>query len=161
MLQALQDRLTVLEQTAIVPVGLIAYCRGPVPNGWLWMDGSAFDTARYGQLFAHLGIGTLPDGGGRVAVGLEAAGTFAVIGATGGVETVTLTAAQSGVPAHTHPPSSSNFGLSNAAGVAAAGAAVSAVTAVSTVTGANVAANASAGHTNLQPYIVLTPIIKV
>lgn len=186
MLQALQDRLTVLEQTAIVPVGLIAYCRGPVPNGWLWTDGSAFDTARYGQLAAHLGGGTLPDLGGRVAVGLEAAGTFAVVGLTGGVETVTLTAAQSGLPAHstngeaahTHViaagaltgdftlssqvaggPSGSPAGQGtgspyalNRAGVTNAGSSH-----VHTVT----AAAASASHTNLQPYIVLTPIIKV
>ena len=35
-------------------------------------------------------------------VGKATSGTFATAGATGGAETVTLTSAQSGVPAHTH-----------------------------------------------------------
>lgn len=202
MLRDLSDRLTLLEQTAIIPVGLIAYCRGPVPNGWLWADGSAFDTARYGQLAAHLGGGTLPDLGGRVAVGLEAAGTFTVIGSTGGVETVTLTATQSGVPvhnhagptitvvaeaahthgiAHTHPVTAAlensgvlagpgggfNMAFNTATNTGAASPATSGAgsshthTATAGTVPNSVAAGAAASHTNLQPYIVLTPIIKV
>lgn len=101
--QDLNDRLTALEQTSIVPVGLVVHCAGVVPNGWLACDGSAFDPARYGQLYQYLGgVATLPDIRGRVLVSQDAA-TFATLKSVGGAEGVTLTGAQSGVPAHTHP----------------------------------------------------------
>lgn len=183
MLRDLADRLTVLEQTAIIPVGLVAYCAGAVPNGWLFADGSAFDTARYGQLAAYLGSGTLPDVEGRVIVGRNAAGgTFATLLSTGGVETVTLTAAQSGVPAHAHPAGTTGAGSSHtnpipyavaaggASGMAAPGNAVLSANVASGAEAAHthsfttpnsVAANAAQAHSNLQPYIVLVPIIKV
>lgn len=50
------------------------------------------------------GIGTwVSYGEGRVLVGKAASGTFGTPGAIGGAETVTLTSAQSGLPAHSHP----------------------------------------------------------
>lgn len=187
MLKELTDRLTVLEQTAIIPVGLIAYCRGPVPNGWLLANGSVIDAARYGQLVTHLGGTTLPNLAGRFVVGIAAAGTFITIGGTGGAETVTLTGAQSGTSAHAHPAGTTGAGSAHSHGpgagttflnVAAGGTAVinaagtllfpqSATTASeaahthSFTTPAAVAANASQAHANLPPYIILNPIIKV
>lgn len=176
MLRDLNDRLTNLEQTAIVPVGLIAHCRGPVPNGWLLADGSTIDSARYGQLSAHLGGTTLPDIAGRVIVGKDAAGTFVTIGSTGGVETVTLTAAQSGMPTHTTGAGSAHAHTINGAanqivnGSGGAGAnvttggggyAVKSLDNESAHTHPVTGVAASAGHTNLQPYIVLNAIIKV
>lgn len=189
MLRWLNDRVTVLEQTAIIPVGLIAYCSGDVPGGWLLCDGSSISNTRYGQLAAYLGSTTLPDIAGRVVAGKDAAGTFSALGATGGAETVALTAAQSGLQAHTHPapaitigseashthPASPNFALTNFNAEVAAGGAFAAVNAQSSATGpgsshthsgssAAIAANSAVGgaaHSNLQPYIVLNPIIKV
>jgi microcystin-dependent protein len=174
-LQSLADRVTVLEQTSIVPVGIVAYCAGVVPNGWLLLDGSTISATRYGQLCAYLGTTVLPDGGSKVIVGLDTAGTFIVNLATGGVETVVLTGAQSGTSAHGHGVTdpghfhavdeSSYTGAGNSIAVGASPSAFPANSSVtSKVTGLtvnnSVAANASAAHTNLQPYIVMRPIIK-
>lgn len=107
------DRPTVLPPGIIVPYGGTA-----APSGWLLCDGTAVSRTDYADLFAVLGTaygagnGTttfnLPDLQGRVSVGKAAAGTFATLGGTGGAETVTLTAAQSGLPAHTHTATSSS-----------------------------------------------------
>lgn len=101
-----------------VPSGsLVAYAGASAPTGWLLCDGSAVSRADYGNLFSAIGTaygsgdGTttfnVPDLRGRTAVGKNA-GTFATLGATGGAETVTLTGAQSGVPAHSHAAVSSS-----------------------------------------------------
>jgi hypothetical protein len=105
-----------------------------------------------------LGFGTwVAYGEGKVLVGKAATGTFNTGGTTGGVETVTLTGAQSGTSAHTH-------GITNGA---IPGKAVSTV--LNSTSGTyrivgdtdqfatianSTAANASEAHTNLQPYIV-------
>lgn len=88
-----------------VPVGTIIDWLGTaVPAGWLKLDGSAYSTTTYPQLFALLGSGTLPDFRDRVAMG--ASGTKAVK-STGGNETITLTAGQLASHnhnlVHTHP----------------------------------------------------------
>lgn len=184
-LQALGDRLTALEQTSVIPVGIVAYCAGAVPNGWLALDGSTFSATRYGQLSAYLGGGTtLPNAQGKVIASRDAA-TFATLLGTGGVETVTLTGAQSGTPVHAHPAGTTGAGSAHSHGpgggsafvnsqagggqALAAGATlfpVSATTATESAhthpftTPNSVAANAAASHTNLAPYIVLIAIIK-
>lgn len=165
MLQALDDRVKILEQTAIIPVGLVAYCAGAVPNGWLAIDGSALNASRYGQLSNYLGgAANLPDASGRVLVGRNAA-TFATLLGTGGVETVLLTAAQSGLPAHTHTASGATAATvvnntGSGGDLGAAGAYNQSSTAVTVTVNAVVAVGASAAHSNLQPYLVLIPIIK-
>lgn len=100
-----------------------------------------------GTLF---GVGTWTAIEGKVIVGIAGSGTFDTLDATGGAETVTLTAAQSGVPAHTHTTTvydtdgvGNYFDASSGSGG----------TGTATVS-ANSAANASEAHTNLQPYIV-------
>jgi len=97
----------------------------------------------------------VPDLRGNVPVGKDS-GTFGTLGASGGVETVTLTAAQSGLPAHTH----------GADVYDSAGGSVLGFKGQNTGNTANIdvdsvaSAAASEAHTNLQPYLVINYIIK-
>lgn len=83
-----------------------------------------------------------------------AAGTFSTPGATGGAETITLTAAQSGLPAHDHPIAfkynSSAFGS-----VAVALTSTGTDGSNSAPIADNTAAAASQAHSNLPPYKVV------
>lgn len=88
-------------------------------------------------------------GAGKVLVGLNGADTdFDTAEETGGVKTVTLTAAQSGLPSHTH-------GLAGGTGAATyASSAVPGDTSIANTTATGGTA-ASEAHSNLQPYIVV------
>ena len=124
--------------------------------GLLYPVGSLYTSTLSTNPGTLLGVGTWTAyATGQVLVGKAAAGTFNTAGATGGAETVTLTAAQSGVPAHTHVETVGN-------GSAGATLMVPQVYYNSTnafvsneSTSANTAADASQSHTNLQPYIVV------
>jgi microcystin-dependent protein len=94
------------------------------PTGWLFCDGQEILISSYTNLYNALtsngftfpyGANTNGSGGagsthfripnfkGRVPVGKDSSQTeFDVLGESGGVKDVTLTAAQSGVPAHSH-----------------------------------------------------------
>tara|TARA_E500000178_G_C16832954_1_gene666934 strand:+ start:56 stop:820 length:765 start_codon:yes stop_codon:yes gene_type:complete len=186
---------------------IIVYAGSSAPTGFLFCDGSAVSRSTYSALFGIIstsyGVGdgsstfNLPDIRGRVVAGKEASAsllTSAVgglngntLGNTGGAQGVTLTSAQSGLPAHNHsltmnshthsftsPPHSHTvtgvIGSGLGAGVVAGGGTVTtssvAVTGTnSTVTttgtiGNNSAANASSAHTNVQPTIILNYCIK-
>lgn len=95
-------------------------------------------------------------GAGQVLVAKSADTEFDTIGETGGAKTVTLTSAQSGVPAHTH-----GFGgysvVTNQTGYnnAASAAGLNIRRDGPTATDSNSTANASSAHNNLQPYIVV------
>ena len=181
-----------------VPVGSVtAFAGSSAPSGWLLCYGQAIDRTQYSGLFAVIsttyGTGdgsttfNVPDMRGRVAAGKDDMGGSAAsrltstvlsasntLGATGGVETVTLTSAQSGVPAHGHGTTGtenySSFGIGYL--LNSTGRSFSVTTAnpalVATVDGQshthtvnnNTAANASQAHTNTQPTIVLNYIIK-
>lgn len=106
---ALGDLATVL-QNALPPVGTIApYAGTSAPTGWLLCNGGAIN-ASYTGLIALVGANT-PNLKGKFLVGLDSTvsnfdalgNAIDSIGDTGGVATVTLTSAQSGVPAHSHP----------------------------------------------------------
>lgn len=97
-----------------------------------------------------LGVGTWVAVEERVLVGYKSGDAdFGTAGGTGGVRTVTLTAAQSGVPAHTHDETYRD----NSGG----GTGQPAMTTASGTTGAftsdaNTPADAAEAHTNLMPY---------
>jgi microcystin-dependent protein len=137
------------------------------PAGWLICDGSLVDKLKYPDLWLLLGNtwGTststqfyLPDLRQRVPVGKHSSGTFNALNNTGGAETVTLTAAQSGLPAHTHQVKKGGTAGGDGSGLAWSSTATTNSAHDSGVTGG--AQNASAAHTNLQPYNVVNFIIK-
>jgi microcystin-dependent protein len=107
-LQSLERSHTHESQT---PVGAIVAWAGPnAPNLWMLCDGSSLLAANYPDLFAVLGYFyggsganfNLPDLRSRVPVAAGAGSglTSRPLGATGGLETVDLTAAQTGVHQH-------------------------------------------------------------
>lgn len=104
-----------------------------------------------------LGYGTWTAfGAGKVLVGRDSGDAdFDTAEETGGVKTVTLTAAQSGLPAHGHSITSQVL----ARGSGGSGSSELAVAGTRSVTAASVgnasAADAASAHTNLQPYIVV------
>jgi microcystin-dependent protein len=81
-----------------------------------------------------------------------AAGTFSTPGATGGSETVTLTAAQSGLPAHTH---TIKYSGSFTSGYSALSRNNAFESDASGMVGTSTAANAASAHSNLPPYKVV------
>lgn len=105
-----------------------------------------------------LGFGTWTAfGAGRVPVGFSSGETeFDTDEETGGAKTVTLTSAQSGVPAHTHPKAAGSefYAYFGSGGNLNAAAGTNAGT-MGANTGANTAADAASAHNNLQPYIVV------
>jgi len=167
-----------------LPSGVVSpYAGATAPSGWLLCYGQAIDRTTYAALFTAIsttygsGDGSttfnVPDLRGRVVAGQDdMGGTSAnrltdqtgglngdTLGDTGGTETHTLTGAQSGIPAHTHPAPSGQTGyITN--GTGALGIGSGSGNDVSTATGASSAANASAAHNNVQPTIILNYIIK-
>ena len=174
--QAFGDSSTKVATTAfarlVLPSGCIMqYGGASAPDGWLFCDGSAKDSVSDTTLAAlYTAIGNtyggsdgsdfeLPDLRGNVPVGKDS-GTFFTLGDTGGAEDVTLTAAQSGVPAHSHVQQCTNQ-YGTAGGNYISGTNVDSGSHTGTYSTAdNVAADASSSHTNLQPYIVVNYIIK-
>lgn len=125
---------------------------------------------------AAWGFGTWQEtGAGRVAVGLDTGDVdFDTIGKTGGAKTVTLTAAQSGLPAHGHTVNDPGHvhtqrfnsattgplsGPTTAPDTSSNNTTNYAITTASATTGLTVnnanAANAADAHSNLQPYITV------
>jgi microcystin-dependent protein len=105
----------------------------------------------------------VPDMRGRTLIG-DGTGsglTARALGVGAGEETHLLTAAESGLPAHTHPPLSPNTSF---AGQASSGTALTASGAVALVaqatTGQNSAASAASAHNNMQPWATVKYIIK-
>ena len=97
---------------------------------------------------------------GKVIVGISnevGDAAFDTLDETGGAQTVTLTSAQSGVPAHTHPFKSlraSGGGAANLAYAATTDSSNSTDSTMASSVSASTAADAASAHTNLQPYIV-------
>lgn len=183
-----------------VPAGTVVdFAGSAAPTGWLICAGQALSRVDYPDLFAAIGTAygapsgstfNLPDTRGRVVAGRDVdSGGFAgrlttpnsqTLGASGGAQTVTLTAGQ--MPTHTHEVT----GSTNAAGghahnidafdgstflagnggtlVLRAGGtpyttqSVANHTHTISVSAAN--AGSSEAHSNVQPVIVMTKIIK-
>lgn len=98
----------------VCPVGtIVSYGGTSAPTGWLLCNGNAI-SGSYTELIALVGANT-PNLKGKFLVGLDSTvsdfdglgNAINSIGDTGGVATVTLTSAQSGVPAHSHPNTAS------------------------------------------------------
>jgi microcystin-dependent protein len=98
--------------TEVLPAGtIVATGRSTAASGYLMCDGSIVNRTTYSALFTAIGTAygsgdgsttfQLPDLRGRVPVGKNSA-TFGTLGGTTGAETITLTGAQSGLPAHVH-----------------------------------------------------------
>ena len=103
-------KLATVLQNALPPVGTIApYAGTSAPTGWLLCNGGAI-SGTYTGLISLVGANT-PNLKGKFLVGLDStvsdfdglSNAIDSIGDTGGVATVTMTSAQSGVPAHSHP----------------------------------------------------------
>lgn len=150
-------------------VGMVAPFYGSAPFGFLAMDGSSVSTSKYPRLASFLSEAgasmTLPDLRDKFLAG---AGSTYSVGDTGGADSVTLTAAQSGLPAHTHPGSditvaASSSGYTGSVRVAGSDDASSTGTDTTSAadTGSNSSASASSSHENRPPYHGVTFAIRV
>jgi microcystin-dependent protein len=166
-------------QAAIVETGddvltgmmLVYPAPGYAPAGYLVCDGSYVSQVTYAALYAVIGTmfgpvsGSnfkLPDFRGRTFMGYGAGPglTPRSVGDMGGVELVTLSAAQSGLPAHTHGPGASTYFM-HSDGTINGGAGASEYGSLfhATATAANAAANAAAAHENTQPWLCGGPVV--
>lgn len=176
MMAAIDDLL--VASTVNMPVATVLPFAGEsAPDGWLMCDGTAYSTTTYAALFAVIssnfgagGAGTfrVPDMRGRIPVGAgSGAGlTARSVAASGGVEAVTLTSAQSGLPAHGHNVRKAAGGSDRIVSTEGTGAASASLGAGAVgniadyVAQNNTAADAASSHTNMQPFMVLSYIIK-
>ncbi len=175
-----QAKLATSAISALMPAGtVVPYAGTSTPANWLLCAGQAVSRSTYSTLYSALGTtyGTgdgsstfnLPDLRGRTVAGKDnmngsaasrltsgsaASIDGATLGTAGGAQEHTLTAAQSGLPAHSHTQGVVN---NNSGGIEdnapSNGASF-------TTTGTVASAPASAAHTNTQPTIVLNYIIK-
>ena len=176
----------VSEPTVTVPVGMIVmYGGSTLPAGWLWCDGTGYASATYPALYAVIGTtygssggfqvpslgNRAPVGAGGTAtgaltgtngagVGITEAGLGRAVGSTGGYASVTLTAAQSGVPNHNHSYTDYYRMYGTALTAGANYVVPNAQTDLARYTGDTAASNAASSHENRMPYLVLNFIIK-
>lgn len=123
-----------------------------------WPVGSVYIAVDSTSPATRFGGGTWSAfGAGRVLVGLDAADTdFDVAEETGGVKTVTLTGAQSGLPQHRHQMLRERSATTGGATTLIARTSDTSSTVDTAVFTENVAAaDAAQAHTNVQPYITV------
>jgi microcystin-dependent protein len=157
------DRINILE-----PIGSVIPYFGTVsPNPSLVLaNGQAISRTTYSEYFSLVGedygVGdgsttfNVPDLKGRFLVGYDPGDSdYDELNSTmiGGAKEVTLTAAQSGLPAHTH----TQFGTTGANEGASGGGAANGTS----NTGANTAQDASQAHENRPPYMTINYLIRV
>lgn len=176
-----------------MPVGgIMPWLVSTAPAGFLLVAGQAV-TTQYAALRDLLladgsphgtsgGNPLLPDLRGRLPVGLDNmggsdAGRLAgsnTLGAAGGSETVTLTAAQSGLPAHGHTvndpghvhavDNTINYNIAPTFQTGAQGIGQQTINSQAATTGITInnvaAAAASQSHNNMPPYLLLPWIVK-
>lgn len=145
-----------------------------VPAGWLQCQGQLLQIRLYAALYSLLGIQfggdavntfALPDLRGRLGISqnLSGTGTQYIVGKTGGVESVALTAGQ--LPTHAHAFAGTSIAatgnspsgalLANATGNKLVYKAWAAGTQTTLDPGSIEAAGNSAPHENRQPYLAL------
>jgi microcystin-dependent protein len=134
---------------------LVPTARTTARPGFLMCQGQSLLRSSYPALFSAIGTSygaadsthfNLPDGRGRVLVGMDSSQTeFSALGKTGGEKTHILSIAE--MPSHTHPQTSPTVssGGNRDTGVAATGSG-------SRVNGATAATGGGGAHNNLQPY---------
>lgn len=148
----------------LVPIGgIILWEEAALPEDgrWIECDGASINAEQFPELKAMRA--NAPDYRGKTPVGQAASGTFATLGGTVGVETVTLTSAQSGLPAHNHTASLSATPLSDGThnlAFPAGGTNWGFVLGASVTVNNNTAADAAASHTNIQPSRVTRFIMR-
>jgi microcystin-dependent protein len=184
--------LAVAVRQQLVPVGtLMSFAGVAAPAGFLLADGTDYAQIDYPALFTAIGSAfntasgrsapaagrfRVPDLRGRAPIGVgTGVGLSArVLAASGGAETHPLTAAESGVPAHTHNGSTASFptsaigesaGMYHRWGAGDIGRgdnsqSAGAYTIYPSIPN-NTAQNAVNAHNNMQPYLALNHIIKV
>lgn len=164
-------RLDALERnSAKTPVSDVrTMLGGSLPAGYLWMEGQSLLRDDYPALFAAIGTTygavdathfSLPNTKGRVLVGMDAGQTqFNAIGKTGGANTHTLTAAESGLRDHNHFQSHASTTGGNAGLQAAIN--LAGVTQNYQTTSGSGNFNAINAHNNLQPFLVVRYAIRV
>ena len=156
------------------PTGTVsAFAGSAAPTGYALCDGSAVNRTAQAALFSVIGttygIGdgsttfNLPDLRGRVVAGLGESllgATADTLGENNGLIADTkehlLTAAQSGLPAHSHTQGASGPNLSGPIESLSGGSSGGRYTSTGTVA----AQPASSAHNNVQPTIILNYIIK-
>jgi len=179
---------------ALLPVGVIfPYGASSPPAGYLNCDGSPVSRTTYAALFAVIGTSygagdgsttfRVPELRGRVPAGREAVATLltathfggdsTVLGATGGLESHTLTTAQ--LASHSHANSLTDPGHDHSIDVGSSGGGSTQVTqgvagVNATVTGpvnsnttgisiTNASAGSGSAHNNVQPTLITNYII--
>ena len=169
----------VSEPALQVPVGMIVMYGSvtTIPRGWLLCNGTGYAIATYPALYAVIGTTYCSSGGfqvpnftDRIPVGAGGTATGALgselglgraVGSTGGVATVTLTAAQSGMPGHRHTYTDNYRSAGIVVASGSTGIASNSQTEVTRATTSNPAdANAVSSHTNLMPALTIAFIIK-
>lgn len=154
---------------------VVDYAGSSAPTGWLLCDGSAVSRTTYANLFAAIGTTwgagdgsttfNLPNLARRVTVGSGGTGSSTLantLGSTGGEEAHLLTAAESGLPAHSHTfAHTSPYQVSNspAYGYGSGATAIFNDGSNNTINN-NTAAGASSAHNNIQPSAVMNKVIK-
>lgn len=159
---------------SLMPTGAVTqYALATAPSGWMLCEGdTVLRSTTLGALLVAAGLpyGTgdgsttvnVPNIKGKVVVGLDSGDTdFDTLGETRGAKTHTLTSAQSGMPAHEHVYTFTNFQSVNTTTATAAANRMANGSFSAQPTTGGTAQNAASAHNNIQPSIVLKYIIKL
>lgn len=180
-------------QTSLVPAGsMIQFVGAAAPTGWLLCNGqevlrtSPLGLALSGAYGAGNGSTTynVPDLRDRFPIGKGVNAANDALGETGGVRDVTLTSAQSGVPAHAHTVGTlatvaagnhnHSFSDGTVVSMASGGQSVKGPNNFANITGdagthshtisgsvaSSTPADAASSHTNMPPFVTVNYIIK-